>query len=159
MWKPDPDKNRWYKRWAVTAWIALWTVVPGWAYALPSGGEIVSGSGAIEHTAQELTVQQDSQRLIPNGQDFSIGSAATLDFNGAPGAVITSARDIDVTAPNINPDENSFSETRNLILNGNVVGGGPAPGPAPVLLDTDSLQQGSLGTFLTDFLKNGGPSC
>jgi len=142
VWKPDPDKNRWYERWAVTTWIVLWAVFPGWAYALPSGGEIVSGSGSIELTApQDLTIQQDSQRLITNWQDFSIGSAESVTFN----------------QPNINADENSFSETRDLTLNGNVVGSDPAP--APVLLDTDSLQQGSLGTFLFDFLKNGGPSC
>ncbi len=156
MWKTDPDKNRWYERWAVTAWIALWAVVPGGAFALPSGGEIVSGSGSIEQTAQELTVQQDSQRLITNWQDFSIGSAATLDFNGAPGVVIASTRDIDVTAPNINADDNSFNETRDLILNRNLVGDTPPPAP---LLDADSLQQASLDTFLTDFLKNGGPGC
>ncbi len=138
MWKPDPDKNRWYEWWAVTAWIALWAVVPGWAYALPSGEEIVSGSGSIEHTAQELTVPQDGQRLITNWQTFSIGSAESVTFQ-QPG--------VNSIALNISTED---------FLNGNVVGSGPAPAP---VLDTDSLQQGSLGTFLTDFLKNGGPSC
>jgi len=55
------------------------------------------------------------------------GTAATLDFNGdglisfavtgeVSGVVIASAPDIDVTAPNINANDESFNETRNLIL-------------------------------------------
>ncbi|MCH6580897.1 MAG: filamentous hemagglutinin N-terminal domain-containing protein, partial [Nitrospinae bacterium] len=84
MWKPDPDKNRWCERWAVTAWIALWAMAPGWAYALPTEGEIVSGSGSIEielTAPQDLTIQQDSQLLITNWQDFSIGSGESVTFN------------------------------------------------------------------------------
>lgn len=73
------------------------------------------------------------------------------DFNVAPGVLIASARDIDVSAPNINADESSFSETRELILNGSVVGTTPQP---PI--NTSSIQQGSLGSFLTDFFQNGG---
>lgn len=75
------------------------------------------------------------------------------DFNVAPGAVITSARDIDISAPNINADESSFNETRNLVLNGNTV----TPGPTPATFDAGSLQRGSLSSFLTDFFENGGP--
>ncbi len=101
----------------------------------------------------DVTTTQGDFIAVADSENNGVG-----DFNVAPGAVITSARDIDVTAPNINFDGNSFNETRNLILNGNVVGDEPEPEPSPVL-DADSIQQGSLGTFLTDFLKNGGPSC
>jgi len=73
------------------------------------------------------------------------------DFNVAPGVVIASARDIDVSAPNINADKSSFNETRDLILNGNRSGTVSEP-----FIDTNSVQQGSLGSFLTDFFKNGG---
>lgn len=73
------------------------------------------------------------------------------DFNVAPGVTVTSARDIDISAVNINADSTSFGETRALILNGSVVGGVPQP---PI--DTNSIQQGSLGSFLTDFFQNGG---
>ncbi|MCH8933332.1 MAG: filamentous hemagglutinin N-terminal domain-containing protein [Nitrospinae bacterium] len=101
----------------------------------------------------DITTTKGDFIAVADSDDNTIG-----DFNVAPGVVITSARDIDVTAPNINADDDSFNETRNLILNGNVVGDEPEPEPSPVL-DADSIQQGSLGTFLTDFLKNGGPSC
>jgi filamentous hemagglutinin family protein len=77
------------------------------------------------------------------------------EFNVAPGVVITSARDIDVSAPTINADnDEAFNEARDLILNGDVTDGGP-PVIDPIV--AESITQGSLGTFLTEFLENGGP--
>ncbi len=82
MWKLNPQKNRWYQRWVVTGWIVLWALYPGWVYALPSGGEIVSGTGSISHPApRDMVIQQDSQRLITHWQGFSIGSAESVTFN------------------------------------------------------------------------------
>ncbi len=77
------------------------------------------------------------------------------DFNVAPDVAIVSARDIDISAVNINADESSFGETRDLILNGNGTGGGGRSQPLPSI-DTNSVQQGSLSSFLTDFFQNGG---
>ena len=76
------------------------------------------------------------------------------DFNVAPGVVIASARDIDVSGVNINASDASFNETRELILNGNVIGGPTTGGGTQPF--ADSIRQGSLGTFLTDFFQNGG---
>jgi hypothetical protein len=78
-------------------------------------------------------------------------SSGEGDFNVAPGVVIASARDIDVSGVNINANDTSFNETRDLILNGSVVGTTPEP-----TINTSSVQQGSLGSFLTDFFQNGG---
>ena len=71
-------------------------------------------------------------------------------FVGALRRAGVTARDIDVTAPNINADESSFNETRDLILNGNKVSNGTP-------IDNGPIQQATLGTFLTDFFQNGGP--
>jgi hypothetical protein len=99
--------------------VGLWAVTPGWVNALPNGGEIVSGIGSIQQpSAQDLVIQQDTQR------------------------------DIDVNAVNINVDESSFNETRDLILNGNLIRGGE--------IDA-AIEQATLGTFLTEFFENGGP--
>ncbi len=132
---------------------------------LESGGNITFEDVASVFPALKLSAVNDinvnTDITTTKGDFIAVADSENNgmgDFNVAPGVVITSARDIDVTAPNINADENSFNETRNLILNGNVVGDEPQPEPSPVL-DADSIQQGSLGTFLTDFLKNGGPSC
>ncbi|NIQ03229.1 MAG: filamentous hemagglutinin N-terminal domain-containing protein [Nitrospinaceae bacterium] len=76
------------------------------------------------------------------------------DFNVADGSVISSARDIDISANSINATTDSFQETDRLILNGNIAGS-----QEPVPDHRDAIQQGSLGTFLTDFLQNGGPDC
>jgi filamentous hemagglutinin family protein len=95
----------------------------------------------------DVTTTQGDFVAVADSEGNGIG-----DFNVAPGVVIASARDIDVSAPNINADESSFNETRNLILNGSVAGGVPQP---PI--DTDSIQQGSLSSFLTEFFENGGP--
>lgn len=79
------------------------------------------------------------------------------DFNVDPGVVIASARDIDVSAPTINADnDESFDETRDLILNGKVENGDDLPPVASI--ETEAIQQGSLGSFLTEFFENGGPS-
>ena len=56
---------------------------------------------------------------------------------------------------NINADESSFSGAGDLILNGDVVGGDTTGGRAQQSF-ADSILQGSLGTFLTDFFQNGG---
>jgi hypothetical protein len=97
----------------------------------------------------DVTTTQGDFIAVADSENNGIG-----DFNVAPGVVIASARDIDVSAPNINADESSFNETRNLILNGSVAGGVPL---SPI--DTDSIQQGSLSSFLTDFFQNGGSGC
>lgn len=140
MHKSEPKQNRTLNWLAVSLLVGLWVVTPGWVNALPSVGEIVSGTGSIKQlSVLGMGIQKDSQRLVINWQGLSIGSA----------------RDIDVIAPNINADGSSFNETRDLILNGNRVGSVPQP----LSLDTDSILQGSLGTFLTDFFRNGGPGC
>ena len=95
----------------------------------------------------DVTTTQGDFVAVADSEGNGIG-----DFNVAPGVVIASARDIDVSAPNINADESSFNETRNLILNGSGAGGVP---PSPI--DTDPIQQGTLSTFLTEFFENGGP--
>ena len=102
-----------------------------------------------------VTTTQSDFIAVADSDNNGVG-----DFNVAPGVVITSARDIDVSASNINADnDTSFNETRDLILNGNVAGGTSQP-PIDNNLNPirEAIQQGTLGTFLTDFFQNGGPS-
>ena len=94
----------------------------------------------------DVTTTQGDFIAVADSDNSGVG-----DFNVAPGVVIASARDIDVRGVNINANEASFNETRDLILNGSVVGTAPEP---PI--NTSSVQQGSLGSFLTDFFQNGG---
>ena len=47
---------------------------------LPTGGQIVAGSGQINQDANTLTVQQNSDKLITNWQSFNIGSQNSVTF-------------------------------------------------------------------------------
>lgn len=50
------------------------------AQSLPSGAQVVSGSGAIAQTGQTLTVTQTSDKMAANWQNFSIGQGHTVNF-------------------------------------------------------------------------------
>ncbi len=50
------------------------------AAALPTQGGVKVGSGIISQTGNQLTVQQNSQRLGLDWQTFNIGSSATVNF-------------------------------------------------------------------------------
>lgn len=47
---------------------------------LPSGGEIVGGSGTISQSGNTMTITQDTANLAANWQSFSIGSGHTVNF-------------------------------------------------------------------------------
>ncbi len=50
-------------------------------YALPSGGNIIQGNGSIQQpSSQELTVQQNSQKLITEWNSFGIGATESVQF-------------------------------------------------------------------------------
>ncbi|WP_321348697.1 MBG domain-containing protein [Halopseudomonas oceani] len=47
---------------------------------LPTGGNIVGGSGSISQDGNSLNVQQNSDRLITNWDSFDIGAGNTVNF-------------------------------------------------------------------------------
>ena len=49
--------------------------------ALPTGGTVTSGTGAISQSGNTLTVNQSSQNLSTNWQSFNIGQGNTVIFN------------------------------------------------------------------------------
>jgi filamentous hemagglutinin family protein len=128
---------------------------------LNSGGDInfeeaISIFPALElFAANDINVNADI--TTTQGDIVAVAdsdSNGTGDINVDPDVVITSARDIDVSGVNVNANDASFNQAQDLILNGTTVGGSTTgSGTQPF---SDSILQGSLGTFLTDFLKNGG---
>ncbi|MBV8036797.1 MBG domain-containing protein [Roseateles sp.] len=50
------------------------------AQALPSGGQIVAGSGSIAQNGNTLTITQTSDKLAANWQSFSIGAGQSVNF-------------------------------------------------------------------------------
>ncbi|WP_164885069.1 YDG domain-containing protein [Rubrivivax rivuli] len=68
--------------WLLAAWagpgtLALAQVAPG---SLPSGGQVVVGSGTLVHSPNLLVIQQNTARLGLDWQSFNIGSGATVEF-------------------------------------------------------------------------------
>ncbi|HZV93745.1 MAG TPA: filamentous hemagglutinin N-terminal domain-containing protein, partial [Caldimonas sp.] len=47
---------------------------------LPTGGVVVKGSGSIQVSGADMTINQASQRLVANWQSFSIGSGNSVRF-------------------------------------------------------------------------------
>jgi len=96
------------------------------------------------------TTTQGDFIAVADSENNTIG-----DFNVASSVEIASARDFDVTAPNINANDESFNETRNLILNGNTVGGDTGTSPPPEgTVDAGSFQQGLLNGFILQFFPS-----
>ncbi len=73
--------------WLLAAWLghaglSFAQVAPG---ALPSGGQVMVGSGQLQLSPNLLVIQQNSNRLGLDWQSFNIGSSATVEFR-QPGA-------------------------------------------------------------------------
>lgn len=83
MRKPEMKRNRKLYRTAVSLWLGLWLITPGWAFALPTEGVVVPGSGdaVITQTAQDMVIQQNTQQLITNWQSFNIQVGESVTFN------------------------------------------------------------------------------
>ena len=57
-----------------------WACAAAFAQTLPSGGQVVQGSGSVLVNGTAMTVNQTSQRLIADWQSFSIGAGNTVRF-------------------------------------------------------------------------------
>jgi len=58
--------------------------VPAYALdpgALPTGGEVTSGSATIATSGNQMTINQSTQSMIANWQSFNIGTDAAVRFN------------------------------------------------------------------------------
>ena len=77
----ETTKPSFLKRLMVGFMIYLIGGWPSLAFALPSGGEIVSGSGTISQpTAQDMVIQQNTQKMIADWQAFGIRAAESVQF-------------------------------------------------------------------------------
>jgi filamentous hemagglutinin family protein len=60
---------------------ALAVAVPGsWAQSLPTGGNIVAGSGSIATSGSTMTITQNTAKLAADWQSFNIGQGNTVNF-------------------------------------------------------------------------------
>ena len=88
--------------------VPAWTLDPG---ALPTGGQIVAGSGSIAQSGNSLTVNQNSGRMVANWGTFNIGQNASVQFQQP---------DASSVALNRIQDQNPSQIMGNLTANGQV---------------------------------------
>ncbi len=66
------------------ALVALVWAAPAWAqpaaHALPTGGQVVQGAVQFNQSAQQLNIQQSTDRAAVNWQSFDIGAAAKVNI-------------------------------------------------------------------------------
>lgn len=51
------------------------------AYALPTGQNIVSGQGSVSTNGQQMTINQQSDKLITQWDGFNVGSNESVTFH------------------------------------------------------------------------------
>ena len=62
-------------------------IFPSMVYALPTGGTVQAGSATIDQpSAQQMIIQQTTEKAIIDWQGFGIGSAEQVDFQLSQGA-------------------------------------------------------------------------
>jgi len=88
--------------------VPAWTLDPG---ALPTGGQIVAGSGSIAQSGNSVTVNQNSGRMVANWGTFNIGQNASVQFQQP---------DASSVALNRIQDQNPSQIMGNLTANGQV---------------------------------------
>lgn len=78
--KPKSGKSRTINLPSLAAGALVWMPLSALAANLPTGGQIVAGSGAISQSGNTLTITQTSAKLAADWQSFSIGQGHTVNF-------------------------------------------------------------------------------
>ncbi|MBC2770216.1 filamentous hemagglutinin N-terminal domain-containing protein [Pusillimonas minor] len=55
-------------------------ITPAFAADLPTGGQVVAGSGQISQSGTTMTVTQNSDNLVTNWNSFNVGAGHTVNF-------------------------------------------------------------------------------
>jgi filamentous hemagglutinin family protein len=74
------NRSGFMKRLLIGLLVFLLGGYPSFAFALPNGGNVVGGSGTIGGTNPNMVINQNSDKLIINWNDFSIGSSESVQF-------------------------------------------------------------------------------
>ena len=100
--------------WGATALTAAAGVTSAtWAQDLPTGGDVVNGSASISSDATSVTIDQTSDRVVIDWQDFDIANGNRVDFN-QPGAHAWALnRDLSGAASHI---DGALSANGNVVL-------------------------------------------
>ena len=126
-----------------------------WAGNAPTGGQIVSGSGAITQSGNVTTIQQNSQTLSLNWQSFDIGANQTVDFLQPGRDSIAINRILGNTASDIQGHLNANGQVWLINPNGVLFGKDAQVNVGGIVASTLELDQSTLGSDTVRFSGNG----
>ncbi|WP_123725838.1 filamentous hemagglutinin N-terminal domain-containing protein, partial [Pseudomonas protegens] len=107
---------------AVASLLAL-TGLPS-AFALPTGGVVVSGSADILTQGPNMSINQHTDKLITNWNDFSVQANQSVNFNQPTSTSIALNRVVGVNGSNIQGQINANGRVFLINPNGVVFGQG-----------------------------------
>lgn len=113
--------------------------------ALPSGGAVSSGKASIGRNGSTLTVNQQSQNVAINWQDFNVGAKATVNFAQPNGSSIALNRVLGSNGTEILGRLNANGQVWVLNPNGVLFGRGAQ-------VDVGGLVASTLGISDADFM-------
>jgi len=106
---------------------------------LPTGGNIVGGSGSISQNGNSLNVQQNSDKLITNWDSFDIGAGNTVNFHQPGSNSVALNRVIGEDASAIYGNLNANGKVFLVNPNGVLFGQGAAVNVGALVASTLSL--------------------
>jgi len=121
----------------------------------PTGGQIVGGSGQIQQSGNTTTIQQNSQVLSLNWQNFDIGADQTVNFVQPGAGSIAVNRVLGNTASEIFGHLNANGQVWLINPNGVLFGKDAQVNVGGIVASTLDLDDGSLGSGSVRFAGDG----
>ncbi|QRY70605.1 filamentous hemagglutinin N-terminal domain-containing protein (plasmid) [Ensifer sp. PDNC004] len=130
--------------------------VPALAGELPTGGNIVSGSGSISTQGSTLTVHQTSDRLVTNWNSFSIGGTNSVVFQQPSSSSVALNRVTGVEPSHIRGALSANGQVFLVNPNGVVFGAGSQVNTAALVASTLDIADGDFLAGKYTFSGTGG---
>src|SRR6201991_4069463 len=128
---------------------------PAHAANAPTGGQIVSGSGQIQQSANTTTIRQNSQSLSLNWQSFDIGADQTVNFLQPGASSVAVNRVLGNTASEIFGHLNANGQVWLINPNGVLFGQGAQVNVGGLVASTLDTSDSSLSSNTRSFSGDG----
>ena len=123
--------------------------------ALPTGGQVTSGSGHLAQRGDTLTVTQQSQNLSLSWQTFNIGQQSTVDFVQPNASAIAVNRIADTNGSQILGRLNANGQVFLINPNGVLFGQGAQVNVGGLVASTLDVDDSALGSGSLSFSGSG----
>jgi filamentous hemagglutinin family protein len=123
--------------------------------ALPTGGQVIGGSGQLAQRGDTLTITQQSQNLSLNWKTFNVGSQSTVDFVQPGASAIAVNRIADTNGSQIFGHLNANGQVFLINPNGILFGKGAQVNVGGLVASTLDVNDSALGTGSLTFSGTG----